>query len=108
MVDGIIMQLDHITAAIADQQLHGVGMAEMATEDEGIEGLHLVGKSLLEQEIQGSVDGWRLGIGFSFLQLGQQVIGADGVAMGGQQTKYLASSRSKADAPLLAETLGCL
>ncbi len=108
MVDGIIMQFDHIAAAIADQQLHGVGMVEMAAEDERIEGLNLVGEALIEQEIEGSVDGRRLGIGLGLLQLGQQVIGADGIAMGGQQAKYLASGRSKADASLLAETLGGL
>jgi hypothetical protein len=108
MVDGIIMQFDHIAAAIADQQLHGVGMVEMAAEDKRIEGLNLVGEALIEQEIEGSVDGRRLGIGLGLLQLGQQIIGADGIAMGGQQAKYLASGRSKADASLLAETLGGL
>lgn len=102
-VDGRIVQLHHLAAAIADQQLHGVGVVEVATEDEGVEGFHLVGEALLEQEVERPVDGGRLGVGLGLLQLGQQIVGADGVAMGGKQLEDLAPGRGEADPPLFAE-----
>lgn len=83
-VDGRIVQLHHLLAAVADQQLHRMGMVEMAAEDEGVERLHLVGKPLLEQEVERPVDGGGLGMGLGPLQLGQQIVGADGIAMSGK------------------------
>ena len=107
-VDGGIVQLHYLTATIADQQLHRVGMVEVAAEDEGVERLHLVGKSLLEQKVEGPIDGRGLGMGLGLLQLGQQIIGADGIAMGGKQPEHLAPGRSETDPALLAEALRSL
>ena len=107
-VDGGIVQLHYLTATIADQQLHRVGMVEVAAEDEGVERLHLVGKALFEQKIECPVYGWRFGVGFRLLQLSQQIIGADGVAMCRQQAKYLTSGRGEADPSLYTESLGSL
>jgi len=107
-VDGRIMQLDHLPAAIADQQLHGMGMVEMAAEDEGVEGLDLVGETLLEQKVERPVDGRGLGMGLGLLQLGQQIVGADGVAVGGKQPQNLAPGRGKPDPALLAEAFRSL
>ena len=102
-VDGRIMQLHHLPTAITDQQLHRMGMVEMAAEDKGVEGLDLVGKPLLEQEIERPVDGRGLGMGLGQLQLGQQIVGADGIAVGGKQPENLAPGRRKPDPALFAE-----
>lgn len=107
-VNGRIVQFHHIFTAITDQQLHRMGMVEVAAEDEGVERLHLVGESLLEQEVEGPVDGGRLGMGLGLLQLGQQIIGADGIAMGGKQPEHLAPGRCETDPALLAEALRSL
>lgn len=107
-VDGRVVQLHHLLAAVADQQLHRMGMVEMAAEDEGVERLHLVGKPLLEQEVERPVDGGGLGMGLGPLQLGQQIIGADGIAMSGKQSEHLAPGGGEADPALLAEALRSL
>ncbi|MNS34478.1 hypothetical protein D3C72_666040 [compost metagenome] len=107
-VDGWVMQLHHLLATIADQQLHGMGMVKVTAEDEGIERLHLVSESLLEQKVECPVDGGGLGMGLGLLQLGQQIIGADGIAMGGKQPEHLAPGRGETDPPLVAETFRSL
>ena len=107
-VDGGIVQLHYLTATIADQQLHRVGMVEVAAEDEGVERLHLVGEPLLEQKVECPVDGGGLCMGLGLLQLGQQVIGADGIAMGGKQPEHLAPGRGETDPPLVAKTFRSL
>lgn len=107
-VDGRIVQLDHLPAAIADQQLHRVSMVEVATEDEGVEGLDLVSEALLEQKIERPVHGRGLRIRLGLLQLGKQIIGADGVAVGGKQPKNLAPGRGEADPALFAEAFRSL
>lgn len=65
-----IVKFDHIPALVADQQLHRMGVIEVAAEDKRVERFHLVSKALFEQKIECPIDGWRLGIGFSLLQLG--------------------------------------
>ncbi len=107
-VDGRIMQLHHIPALVADEQLHRMGVIEVTAEDKGVERLHLVGKPLFEQKIECPVDGGGLGIGFRLLQLGQQVVGADGIAVGRQQAKHLATGRGEADPSLYTESFGPL
>lgn len=107
-VDGRIVQLHHLLAAIADQQLHGVGMVKVAAEDEGVERLHLVGKALFEQEVERPIDGRRFGMSFGLLQLGQQIIGTDGIAVGGKQPEHLAPCRGETDPALLAEAFRSL
>lgn len=69
-IDRRVMQLDHLATLVADKQLHRVGMVEVTAKYEGVERFHLVGKTLFEQEIECPINGWRLGIGFSLLQLG--------------------------------------
>jgi hypothetical protein len=107
-IDRRIVKLDHIPALVADQQLHRVSVIEVAAEDKRVERFHLVSKALFEQKIECPIDGWRLGIGFGLLQLGQQIIGADGVAVCRQQAKYLTSGRGEADPSLYTESLGSL
>ncbi len=103
-----IVKFDHIPALVADQQLHRVSVIEVAAEDKRVERFHFVSKALFEQKIECPIDGWRLGIGFGLLQLGQQIIGADGVAVCRQQAKYLTSGRGEADPSLYTESLGSL
>lgn len=107
-VDGRIVQLHHLLAAIADQQLHGMGMVKVAAEDEGVERLHLVGEPLLEQKVERPVDGGGFGMCLGLLQLGQQIVGADGIAMGGKQPEHLAPGRGETNPPLVAETFRSL
>ncbi len=107
-VDGGIVQLHYLTATIADQQLHRVSMVEVAAEDEGVERLHLVGKALFEQEVERPIDGRRFGMSLGLLQLGQQIIGTDGIAVGGKQPEHLAPCRGETDPSLLAEAFRSL
>jgi hypothetical protein len=67
-----------------------------------------VGKTLLEQKIERSIDSRRLGMSLGLLQLSQQIIGANGVAVGSQQSEYLAPGRGEADPALFAESFGSL
>ncbi len=83
-IDRRVMQLDHLATPIADEQLHRVGMIEVTAENEGVERFHLVGKALFEQKIECPINGRRLGMGLGLLQPGQQIIGADGIAVGSQ------------------------
>ncbi|CAJ1898003.1 hypothetical protein FNBNMHLP_03403 [Aeromonas jandaei] len=107
-IDRRVVQLDHLAAVIADEQLHRVCVIEVAAEDKCVQRFHLVGKALFEQKIECPVDGWRFGVGFRLLQLSQQIIGADGIAMCRQQAKYLTSGRGEADPSLYTESLGSL
>lgn len=107
-IDGSIMKLYHIPALVTDQQLHRMGMVKMTAEYESVERLHLVGKTLLEQKIERSIDSRRLGMSLGLLQLSQQIIGANGVAVGGQQSEYLAPGRGEAYPALFAESFGSL
>ncbi len=107
-IDRRIMQLDHLAALVTDEQLHRVGMVEVTAEYEGVERLHLVGKTLFEQKIERPINGRRLGVGLCLLQLGQQIIGADGIAMGSQQPEHLTPSRGEADPALFTESFGSL
>lgn len=107
-IDRRIVKLDYIPALVTDQQLHRMGMVKMTAEYESVERLHLVGKTLLEQKIERSIDSRRLGMSLGLLQLSQQIIGANGVAVGGQQSEYLAPGRGEADPALFAESFGSL
>lgn len=107
-IDRRIVKLDYIPALVTDQQLHRMGMVKMTAEYESVERLHLVGKTLLEQKVERSIDSRRLGMSLSLLQLSQQIIGANGVAVGGQQSEYLAPGRGEADPALFAESFGSL
>ncbi len=107
-IDGSVMQLYHIPALVTDQQLHRMGMVKMTAEYESVERLHLVGKTLLEQKVERSIDSRRLGMSLGLLQLSQQIIGANGVAVGGQQSEYQAPGRGEADPALFAESFGSL
>lgn len=69
-VDRRVMEFDHIATSITDQQLHGMSMVKVTTEYEGVERLHLVGKTLFEQKIKRPIDSWRLGMSLGLLQLG--------------------------------------
>ena len=107
-IDRRVMQLDHLATPIADEQLHRVGMIEVTAENEGVERLHLVGKALFEQEVERPIDGRRFGMSLGLLQLGQQIIGTDGIAVGGKQPEHLAPCRGETDPALLAEALRTL
>lgn len=107
-IDGSVMKLYHLPALVTDQQLHRMGMVKMTAEYESVERLHLVGKTLLEQKIERSIDSRRLGMSLGLLQLSQQIIGANGVAVGGQQSEYQAPGRGEADPALFAESFGSL
>lgn len=107
-IDRRVMQLDHLATPIADEQLHRVGMIEVTAKNEGVERLHLVGKALFEQKIERPINGRRLGMGLGLLQLGQQIIGADGIAVGSQQPEHLTPGRGEADPALFAESFGSL
>ncbi len=107
-IDRRIVKLYHIPALVTDQQLHRMGMVKMTAEYESVKRLHLVGKTLLEQKIERSIDSRRLGMSLGLLQLSQQIIGANGVAVGGQQSEYQAPGRGEADPALFAESFGSL
>lgn len=94
-IDRRIVKLYHIPALVTDQQLHRMGMVKMTAEYESVKRLHLVGKTLLEQKIERSIDSRRLGMSLGLLQLSQQIIGANGVAVGGQQSEYQAPGRGE-------------
>ena len=107
-IDRRVMQLDHLATPIADEQLHRVGMIEVTAENEGVERFHLVGKALFEQEVERPIDGRRFGMSLGLLQLGQQIIGTDGIAVGGKQPEHLAPCRGETDPSLLAEAFRSL
>ena len=107
-IDRRVVQLDHLAAVIADEQLHRVSVIKVAAEDKCVQRFHLVSKALFQQKVECPIDGWRLGMGFSLLQLSQQIIGADGVAVCREQAKYLTSGRGEADPSLYTESLGSL
>ena len=107
-IDGCVMKLYHIPALVTNKQLHRMGMVKMTAEYESVERLHLVGEPLLEQKVERPVDGGGFGMCLGLLQLGQQIVGADGIAMGGKQPEHLAPGRGETDPPLVAETFRSL
>ncbi|GJA09806.1 hypothetical protein KAM334_11170 [Aeromonas caviae] len=67
-----------------------------------------MGKALFEQEVERPIDGRRFGMSLGLLQLGQQIIGTDGIAVGGKQPEHLAPCRGETDPALLAEAFRSL
>lgn len=76
VADGVVVDLRHLAAAAADQELGGVGVL-VETTDEGGQALHAVDDALGEQEVEGAVYGRRRGAAAVGAKAVEQLVGAD-------------------------------
>ena len=59
LADLFVFHLDRVVAAVANQEWDRVLHARMVAGDEGVDRLELVDESVVEQEIQRAIHGWR-------------------------------------------------
>ncbi len=84
-----------VSAALADEKLALMRFADFATGDEGVARFDAMHETVLDEKIERAVNGCGRYAPAFRLECGEQIVGADGLAGGGDERVHLAPQLRK-------------
>jgi hypothetical protein len=105
LVDTAILQFLDLATIPADEELAVVGGLRVGAADEGVKGLKTMHQPLLQQEIEGAIDGRRFRGRQLLAQHIEHLVGTHRSGLLAKDLQNLAALAGQADIPLAADAL---